>query len=91
MIVSIRQLNAFGNVLQSQGRPLLAKDMHGEVQRMLKHGLTEVDLESESEEGKKLCSLIQRADGFIHFLKTGNHKRNSLTRADIYKGKSDQN
>jgi len=70
MIITIRELNAFGNVLQQTENKALADIIHNEVLRMVKHKITEVDLKIDSPKNKKLCELIKKAEGYLRYQKT---------------------
>ena len=70
MIITIRELNAFGNVLEQRGDKAFAHIIHDEVLRMLKFKLTEVDLKVDTPEDKKLYNLIKKAEDYLRFQKS---------------------
>ncbi len=63
MKVTIKELNAFGNVLQSAGQVSLAKEVHNTVLRALDLGITEVNIKDEH-----TYDLIKKAEKYIAFL-----------------------
>ena len=70
MLITVRELNAFGNILYNQKKFSLAKEMHKQVLRLLEMGEVAFDMETETEDGKELCRLIKQADDCIRFLNT---------------------
>lgn len=68
MIVTIRELNGFGNVLQSMGRTPLAKHVHAEVRELLRQGISEFDAELDTTEANNFWQLIIRTDSLALFM-----------------------
>ena len=69
MIVTIRELSAFVNVLERLGRKALAKDLRKEVLRMVDSNLAEVNIEDTTTDGKRLCILVKDARKCLKYLK----------------------
>ena len=69
MLLTTRELNAFGNVLKYKGRLAFAKKIHEQVLWMLKKGLTEMDFEAETSKGEYFCSRVKDAENYLRFLK----------------------
>jgi len=75
MKITIRELNSFGNVLQSIGRISFAKHIHQEVQEMLNSGITELDIDTETENGKATYDAIKKAEWGLKQLKKENKQK----------------
>jgi hypothetical protein len=65
MIVNIKDLNAFGNVMQSLGKTGHAKIAHDAVKKMIELKETQLNLKEETDDEKTLCSLIKDAQAFL--------------------------
>ena len=63
MLATIRQLNGFGNILQSHNIhiPLQVK-IREIVQQMLQDGIIKYNLPEETAEQKQICKLVRIAD-----------------------------
>lgn len=75
MKLTIRELNAFGNVLYHEKKFELAKEIYALVGTLLEFGLTDYEFEDTTPDGKKLCALVKKAEGYLHYLKTTKRER----------------
>lgn len=70
MIVTIRELNAFGIVLEQAENKSLAGEIHAQVLRMAELKITEVDLKIDCPKDKRFYDLIKKAEGYLQYQKT---------------------
>jgi len=68
MKITVREYNAFGNVLKHQRYFTLAKEIHNHVLELVDKGLTEFEIEEDTPEGKRMCFLIKGAETYLHYL-----------------------
>ena len=67
MKVTLREISAFANVMQSRGELKMAESLRNDVLRMIKQNITEIDLDVTDPDQKKTYDLIKMAEDYIAF------------------------